>query len=259
MRKLLLCASVVTLAVVAIPASKAVAASASSTIATHECSTWNYSSKSYEGQQAYGQRYMVENDVWNPVKIKQTLYSCNFNSFFVEANVHNEANAVQSYPSSQYTFAEPTEISKFKLLTSDFRISDPPVGSGLDYEYAYDIWINGYGGKGHTEMMIWTYNDGQRPSGDKLSGTISVDGHTFYVWKGGTLGSTGDMVTFEATKNYRSGNTNLLPFLSYASSHGWLESASSTPVWQIDYGAELCQTAGMTKFDFTDFRVRYTT
>jgi len=190
------------------------------------------------------------------VQIAQTLYSCNFDSFYVEANVHNIAGAVQSYPSSQYTFASPLKVSRFKSLTSDFRVSRPPTGSELDYEFAYDIWFNGYAGSHHTEMMIWTYTDGRRPAGSELPGLVNIDGHLFEVW---IDGGGGYIVTFEAVGNYTAAATNLLPFFAYASSQGWLYDGLSTPLWQIDYGVELSGTPTMTKFDVTDFSVAFKT
>jgi len=221
-------------------------------VPTHRCSHWNYSSSNYSGHADYGSGYIVENDVWNPVQINQNLYTCSFDSFYVEADVKNVGRAVQSYPSSQYTFASPVKASKFESLTSDFRVSDPPTGSGLVYEFAYDIWFNGYGGDGHTEMMIWTYNDGRKPLGTQLPGRVTIDGHEFTVWE---YGIDGYVVTFEAVHNYTAGSTSLLPFFSYASSHGWLTNGMSTPLWQIDYGVELSGTSGFAKFDFTDFSV----
>src|ERR1700683_109901 len=113
-------------------------------VVRHPCRHPNYKSSSYEGSKNYGSNYVVENDVWNPIKIKQTLYSCQHNSFYVSASVTNKGGAVQSYPSSQYTFNSPVEISRFSILKSDFGVKRPPTGKGLDYEFAYDIWVNGY-------------------------------------------------------------------------------------------------------------------
>jgi Glycosyl hydrolase family 12 len=258
MQRVLLCALVLVAAIVA-PVGSALAEKSMATVPTNECNASNYTSRAPDGQEAYGAHYIVENDVWNPVSIQQKLVSCNFNSFYVEANVKNSAGAVQSYPSSQYTFASPIDISRFSSLSSAFRFSDPPTGSGLDYEAAYDLWIDGYGGNDHTELMIWTYTDGQRPFGKELAATISIGGHSYRVWKGGTLGDGGTLVTFETTHNYTSGETNLLSFLDYAATHGWLFKGTATPLWQVDYGAELCATSGLTKFDFTDFNVKFGT
>ena len=36
------------------------------------------------------------------------------------------------------------------------------------YEFAYDIWLNGIAGSGSTEVMIWTDNYKQVPSGSQL-------------------------------------------------------------------------------------------
>jgi hypothetical protein len=259
MRRLVCCVFVVgltTCTAAACQGTTTESTTSTSTIPAHQCTNWNYRTGADLGKQTYASNYMVENDVWNPLQISQTLYSCNFDSFYVEANVQNRGRAVQSYPSSQYNFEGPVEVSKFTSLTSDFRVSNPPGGPGLDYEFAYDIWFNGFGGADHTEMMIWTYIDGQRPVGGELPGTIDIDGHMYEVW---VYGGDGYLVIFESLNNYTAAHTNLLPFISYVSSHGWLHDGMSTPLWQIDYGAELCVTPGVTKFDFTDFTVSYKT
>jgi Glycosyl hydrolase family 12 len=228
----------------------------SAVIPTHQCTNWNIKSTSYLKKYSFGSNYIVMNDVWNPVQIYQTLYACNFESFYVSANVQYRDGAVQSYPSAQYTFPDPLSISKFTSLVSSFRVSDPPSGAGLDYEFAYDIWFDGYGGDDHTEMMIWTYTHGRHPSGNEVPGTIVVGGHRYAVWD---YSGGGNLVTFVALDNYTAASTDLLPFFSYASSHGWLHSGTSTPLWQIDYGVELAASPSDTKFDFTDFDVRYKT
>jgi hypothetical protein len=259
LRKLVLCAFVVTAATLTLATPPVSADVTTANIPTRQCAKANYTSRAHDGQRAYGSHYIVENDVWDPISIKQTLYSCKFDSFYIKATVKDRGGAVQSYPSSQYTFAKPVEISKFSSLTSDFRFSHPPTGSGLDYEAAYDVWINNYGGNNHTEMMIWTYNHGQRPAGTKLSKTIRVNGRVYDVWKGGTLKKGGDIVTFVAASNYTSGDTNLLPFLHAAAERGWLYKGANARLWQVDYGAELCATRGLTTFDFTDFNVAFKT
>lgn len=234
---------------------QAVAVPTAVTVPTHPCSKPNVDSTSYLTKYPYGPEYIVMNDVWNPIQIHQHLYSCNFDSFFVTAGVEYQDGAVQSYPSAQYTFPDPPSISKFKSLTSDFRVSDPPIGSGLDYEFAYDIWFDGYSGSDHTELMIWTFNHGRRPSGIQQPGTFGLDGRRYAVWD--YSGSDGNLVTFVALENYTSGSTDLLPFFDYASALGWMHSGKSTPLTQIDYGAELSAAPDNTKFDFTDFDVQF--
>src|ERR1700690_1858283 len=74
-------------------------------VVMHQCRHPNYVSSSDKGHTGYGSNYTVENNVWNPVKISQKLYACQHNSFYLSASVTNEGGAVQSYPSSQYTFS----------------------------------------------------------------------------------------------------------------------------------------------------------
>ena len=226
-------------------------------VVTHQCKHPNYTSSAYEAVKGYGPNYVVENNVWNPVRISQKLYACQQNSFYVSASVTNEGGAVQSFPSSQYTFSSPVEISRFSSLTSEFGLKNPPSGSRLDYEFAYDIWINGYGGNDHTELMIWEYNDGQTPAGSNV-GTASLDGAKWFVWLGGTTGKHGgDIVTFDTTRR-ESGKTNLLDFLDYAAGKGWLSGGKNAHLWQVDWGVELCATPKNTTFDFTAFDVKFT-
>ena len=236
----------------------AVPAVSTQSVVTHECRHPNYISSSHTGGTGYGSNYNVENNVWEPIEISQTLYSCAQDSFYVKAHVVYKGGAVQSYPSSQYTFRSPVEISTFSRLTSQFGLESPPSGRGLDYEFAYDIWINGYGGKKHTEMMIWEFNHGQRPAGSKV-GTVSLDGATWEVWKSGRVGKgDGDIVTFVNKVRTKSGTTDLLAFSRYAARKGWLSGGNNAHLWQVDWGAELCSCPKGTKFDFTAFNVRFT-
>jgi hypothetical protein len=227
-------------------------------VAAQQCRNPNYTSSSYQGHKDYGSNYVVENDVWNPVRISQKLYSCQHNSFYVSASVSNEGGAVQSYPSSQYSFSPPVKISKFSALTSQFGLKNPPTGQGLDYGFAYDVWINGYGGNDHTELMIWEYNDGQVPSGSKV-GTASFDGSRWVVWKGGNVGRDGgDIVTF-VNAPMESGTIDLLDFFDYVAGKGWLSDGKSADLWQVDWGVELCSAPKNTVFDFTAFNVNFRT
>ena len=75
--------------------------------------------------------------------------------------------AVKTSPNVQETwYPTPTRLSRWKSITS--RFSDLPPGMGSNYgiwEFEYDIWLNGLADSKSTEIMIWTYNNGQTPSG----------------------------------------------------------------------------------------------
>ena len=62
-------------------------------------------------------------------------------------------------------------ISSLQSVTSTFAETSP--GTGI-YEDAYDIWLNGIADSGSTEVMIWTENHGQVPSGS-VQGTVTID------------------------------------------------------------------------------------
>src|SRR5205814_10410301 len=103
------------------------------------------------------------------------------------------------------------------------------------YEYAYDIWLNGIG-NGATEVMIWTDNYGQTPSGSTVE-TVTFDGASYDVHRAGSY------IAFVATKNVTSGTVHLLSFFQHLISKGWIPDTST--IGQIDYGVELVSTNGM--------------
>jgi len=225
-----------------------------------QCTNPNFQTSSDSGGTSYGS-YYVTNDMWNPESVTQTLYSCTYNSWYVRSNMTSQGGAVQTYPNSQITFNNEPAIRSLTGLTSAFADGSTPSGSGFDYEYAYDIWLNGYGGHTHTELMIWNYNDGQSPVGNS-AGSVTIDGHSYDVYEDGNFDTCspspcgGIYLALVATSNFTSGNDNLLDFFNYANSKGWISGGSSGHLWQVDYGAEICSTNGTTAtFDFTNFNV----
>ena len=92
--------------------------------------------------------------------------------------------AVKTSPNVQQTwYPTPTKLSRWKSITSQF--SDVPPGTGPDYgiwEFEYDIWLNGLADDNSTEIMIWTYNNGQRPTGSPV-GAFYDAGHAYVVYR----------------------------------------------------------------------------
>jgi len=239
------------------PASVAAAASAHG-VREHRCTSPNYKTSKLHGGKAYGKEEVLQ-DVWDALKIKQTLYACAGDSWYVKAVVGDKGGAVQSYPNVETNFKDP-KVSSLRHLDSKFRVSDPPTGSGLDYEAAYDIWLGSahtWYARTHTEMMIWPYSHRQVPAG-KLRGTVRLDGRTWKVWFAGKIGSAnGDIVTYRAEKNYTRGTTDLFSFFRNAAKRGYLEAGTSTRLWQVDFGYELCGTPHSgSEFQVTAFSVK---
>jgi hypothetical protein len=104
--------------------------------------------------------------------------------------------------------------------------------SGTDAEAAYDIWINGL----NKEVMVWVDNHGQTPSGSKVA-TTTFSGATWDLYETG-----GGYMAFVREGNASSGTVDLLAALQYLEGRGDL--AASDVLWQVNFGWEICSTAG---------------
>jgi hypothetical protein len=211
------------------------------------CTAPSFSTSSTDGGETAGPYYVL-NNMWNAANypVSQTLYVCSATNWYVDATMNNDSGdgAVKTYPNVQDTFSNSPAISSFSSINSSFAQSTNPGGI---YEYAYDIWINGLATSGSTEVMIWTYNHGQRPSGSQV-GTVTVGGEGYQVWRNGSY------IAFVADQNVNSGTVNLLGFFDYIVSQGWLP--SSAKLSQICYGVELVSTNSVPEtFTFTNFSV----
>ena len=190
--------------------------------------------------------YFVSNNMWNAsgYSVAQTLYACSYSNWYVTATMNNNSGdgAVKTYPNSQRDFTQ--EISSLSSVTSTFAQTSPDTGI---YEDAYDIWINGLATSGSTEIMIWTQNHGQTPSGS-VQGTVTFGGRSYTVWKSGSY------IAFVANANFSAGTMNLLDFFQWVIGKGWIPADSTLS--QVCYGAELVSTNGVpATFSFSNFSV----
>jgi hypothetical protein len=191
--------------------------------------------------------YFVYNNMWgiSGYNVTQTLSACSYSNWYVTADMNNDSGDghVKTYPNSQRDFNEP-KISSLNSVTSTFAETSP--GTGI-YEDAYDIWLNGVATSGSTEVMIWTQNNGQTPSGT-VEGTVTVNGQSYTVWK------TGTYIAFVANANFTSGTMNLLAFFQWIIGKGWIPADST--LGQVCYGAELVSTNGVpATFTFSNYSV----
>ena len=201
--------------------------------------------------------YYITNDSWNAshyIGLSQKLYVCNYNLWYVTVTMNNAIGdfAVKTAPNVQETwYPTPTKLSNWKSITSQF--SDIPPGAGSNYgiwEFEYDIWLNGIADGRSTEIMIWTYNDGQTPSGS-LSGSFTVAGHTYDVYRSSP---PRQYIAFVDRRNSLSGSVNLLDFFNYVISRGWMPRSST--LYQICNGAELVSTNSRPeKFTINNFSI----
>jgi Glycosyl hydrolase family 12 len=190
--------------------------------------------------------FYVDTDTWNAAsyQVSQTMYVCNYNSWYVVAKMDNATGdgAVKTYPDVHEDFGSAPALSSFSTISSSFAHAGSHVGI---YEFAYDIWLNGVASTGSTEVMIWTDNFNQVPSGS-VQETVSFDGQSYQVYKSGSY------IAFVETTNVTSGTVNLLEFFNHIISKGWVPATST--LGAIDYGVELVSTSGMdATFAVNDF------
>jgi hypothetical protein len=201
--------------------------------------------------------YYVTNDTWNAdgyTGLSQTIYVCNYNDWYAIATMNNDSGdgAVKTSPNVQETwYPTPTKLSSWESITSQF--SDVPPGTGPNYgiwEFEYDIWLNGLADSKSTEVMIWTYNNGQTPAGSP-SGSFSDAGQTYDVFHSSP---PHQYIAFVDRSYNLSGHVNLLDFLNYVISNGWMPSSST--LYQICNGVELVSTNSKPeKFTINNFSI----
>lgn len=190
--------------------------------------------------------FYVDTDTWNAANydVSQTMYVCDYDNWYVVANMNNDAHdgAVKTYPNVHKDFNDAPTIGSFNTISSSFAHSGPHVGI---YEFAYDIWLNGVASSGSTEVMIWTDNYKQVPSGSSLD-TVTYDGRSYDVYRSGSY------IAFVDKDNVTSGTIDLLSFFHYVIDKGWIPATST--LGAIDYGVELVSTDGKdATFEVNDF------
>jgi hypothetical protein len=202
-------------------------------------------------------KYYVTNDSWNArgySGLSQALFVCDYNSWYAVAAMNNDTGdgAVKTSPNVQETwYPTPTKLSNWKSITS--RFSDVPPGTGPKYgtwEFEYDIWLNGLADSTSTEIMIWTFNNGQAPTGSPV-GSFTDASQTYVVYRSPPPAK---YIAFVALNGNLSGHVNLLDFFRYAIAKGWIPASSKLD--QICNGVELVSTNGKReKFAVNNFSI----
>jgi hypothetical protein len=194
--------------------------------------------------------YYVHNNMWNSRKYDpctSTLYASSHANWHVLTRMNNNTRdgAVKTYPNVHRDYRN-VPIESFDSLTSTFVETSPRVGI---YNVAYDIWINGIARRGSTEIMIWTENFKQVPSG-KYVQEVTFGERIYKVYKQSSSG----YIAFVAKTNFMSGTVNLLDVMKWTMARGWL--ASTSTVNQICFGVEMVSTDDTdAKFEVSAFSI----
>ena len=194
--------------------------------------------------------YYVHNNVWNGAKYQpctSTLHAWSHAHWYAAARMNNRSGdgAVKAYPNAHRDFNR-APVSSFESITSGFAETSPQAGI---YDFAYDLWLNGIAKPGCTEIMVWTENFGQTPSGRHMR-DVSFDGRTFKVY----ATSDKSYLAFVAATNFTAGTLNLLALTRWTMSQGWL--GANATLDQICYGVEIVSTDDAeAKFEVTGFSI----
>jgi hypothetical protein len=164
-------------------------------------------------------------------------------SFSVRLNAHPGTTEVVGYPSDQCLIYSALPGS----LTSSYHVTPPANSSGLDYEFAYDIWLTSASAASSSnwdndlELMIWTHVNGQRPAGSKVASL----GDGSAVWFAGNKGSNSGMVSVVLPPNATSGTVNIASIIAQLKSLGYVPS-SDNGILDVEYGIEAPYGGGNT-------------
>jgi hypothetical protein len=189
------------------------------------------------GGQAFG-RYYVHNNMWNigGYSVKETLRACSAGNWSVTATADNRNGdgAVKTYPNVHRDYGAPA-LSSFTTIRSSFASRSPHVGI---YDGAYDIWMNGVASSGSTEVMIWTDNFRQVPSGSVVHRGLRFSHRTWRLY------ATDDhsYLAYVPDRPLHHGTIALKKRLGYLVSHGLMPRSST--VGQICFGYEIVSTQG---------------
>jgi Glycosyl hydrolase family 12 len=164
-------------------------------------------------------------------------------SFAVKLNANHGTTEVVGYPSDQCLIYSALPSS----LKSSYHVTPPGNSSGLDYEFAYDIWLTSASAARNNnwdndlELMIWTYNHGQRPAGSRV--TSLSDGSA--VWFDGNKGSNNSTVSVVLRSNSTSGTIDITGIVAQLKSRGYIPS-SDDGILDVEYGIEAPYGGGNT-------------
>jgi hypothetical protein len=186
-------------------------------------------------------QYLVRNEAWNSTHGPQTIYVCSEQSWYVMSNQTDHDGAVQTYPDSLYSISGNKTIAQYTSITSTFGEAYQPQGG---WNAAYDNWMNDFS----KEVMIWNEwngSPGYWPTQAKTA--VSLGGVPYHF-----LDNGGELMFFRDTQ-VKSGSVDILAAYKWLVTQGKLKS-TDVPT-QIEYGVEICSTAGNQRFDTTAFTI----
>jgi hypothetical protein len=228
------------------------ASSADASKFARSCKHPKFVTSKWEGR-SFG-RYYADSDMWNAEgnDVSQTMRVCSPGNWSVTAKIGNRSTAVKTYPNVHRDYhnwgnGHEPKLSAFSSISSTFASRSPHVGI---YNGAYDIWLNGVADNNSTELMIWTDNHRQVPSGRVVERGIEFSHRTWKLWASGD----NSYLAFVPNRTLGHGTIALKKRFSYLVKHGYLPKGST--LGQVDFGYEIVSTNGTPqKFKIDRFKV----
>lgn len=201
--------------------------------------------------------YVVHNNGWNAggYNVRQRIYVCTKGNWRVRARMDNRSGdgAVKTYPNvhrdwHNWSTGHEPRLDTFARIKAWHAHRTPRAGI---YNAAFDVWLNGV--PGEHELMIWTKNRKQRPSGSVRARNVEIGGRQWTVWA--TSRRDASYIAYVPERNYNQGRTNVLATIRDAKRRGLL--STRVTVGQIGYGFEIVSTTGRYRtFKMDRFRLQ---
>jgi hypothetical protein len=189
-------------------------------------------------------KYYADSDMWNAAgyKVSQHMRVCSPGNWSVTATADNSNGdgAVKTYPNvhrdyHNWSNGHEPRLSSFRSMRTQFASRSPHIGI---YNGAYDIWMNGVADGDSTEVMIWTDNHRQVPSGSVVKRGLRFSHRTWRLY----ATSDHSYLAYLPNKPLPTGTIALKARLGYLISHGFL--ARGSTVGQVCFGYEIVSTNG---------------
>jgi hypothetical protein len=205
------------------------------------------SSGNYNGSLTGAAQQVTEDvqDVSNPSSALngQTLQANSASDWQVTANIAAGNTAFISYPQVQDTLTstsgQPVPLADYTSLTTSYASTLPPAGSSDDWAAGYSIWLGNNTTSYLTQVLVWTANHGQVPSGGDIGQvwTDPASGAAYEMWVNWNSG----VITLVPEVNSTSGSFNIYDLAEYLTQNGF---SSATGISQVAYGFVLASTSG---------------
>lgn len=186
--------------------------------------------------------FYVENDVWGPAPGSQCIYANSYHNWWVTAN--HGGSSIESYPNVDKRGINKA-VNSLSTVSSSFNASTP---SGVKYDLAYDIWLNG----STYEVMIWMRWASTKP----IASSYDSSGNAVAAYKNQSIGGAtynvyhrGGVTSFLRTSQISSGTVNIKPVLQWINGKYY----NNPTLAKVQFGWEIINTGGSKTFTINSY------